>query len=167
MSESPTRSHRRTAARLILGTLATCVALGLVGGAVWRLLAPTGPVVPQDGYLFAVENPELIAGQDVVFALVTGFAGLAVGFWVVLRSYDRPVQRLLAALAGGLLGAVVTWQVGRALGPDLRTGAGEDPVPSPLDLHALGLLGAWPALTAVAVFLGLFLTAMRDPRSQQ
>ena len=147
--------------------MATSVTLGLVGGVVWRLLAPMGPVVPQDGYLFAVENPELVAGQDVVFALVTGLVGLAVGVWVVLRSYDRPVQRLLAALGGGLLGAVVTWQVGRALGPHLPARAGENPVPSPLDLHALALLGAWPALTAVAVFLGLFLTAIGDSRSQQ
>jgi hypothetical protein len=136
--------------------VAACLALGLVAGVVWWWLAPTGDVVLQDGSLFAVEDPEVLAGQDVIFALVTAVAGVAVGVWVSARSDDRPVQRLAAALPAGQLGALVAWQIGRLLGPDVPTDPGVDAFPAPLDLHALGLLATWPALTATVVFVGLF-----------
>lgn len=148
--------------------MAVCLALGLVAGLVWWWLAPTGDVVLQDGSLFSVEDPEVLAGQDVVFALLTAVAGIAVGLWVSIRSDDRPVHRLATALPAGLLGALVAWQVGRVLGPDVPADPGLDPFPAPLDLHSLGLLVAWPALTATVVFVGLFvaggLTGSRSRR---
>lgn len=161
MSDSRFERH---GLRVAVVTAAACLLLGLVVGVAWWWLAPTGEVIPQPEFLFSVDDPELAAGQDAVFALLTGAAGVLVGLWVAARSASWPVQRAVGALVGGVAGAVAAWQLGGLLGPDgVATGpdvTGSAAVPSPLQLHALGLLGVWPAVTATVAFVALLVVAL-------
>jgi hypothetical protein len=156
-------SQTSSRVRIAVGTLAGFALLGAGAGVLWNLLAPSGTVIAQPGYLFAVGDPELLAGQDGVYALLTGALGLGTGFWVALSSPALPLLRPISAVLGSLLGSVVAWQVGRLLGPDTphvtRTGAAT-PVPAPLDLHAIGLLGVWPVLTATVAFVVLLAASL-------
>jgi hypothetical protein len=154
----------RRGLRVAVVTALACLLLGLLIGLAWWWLAPTGDVIAQPGFLFAVDDPELAAGQDGVFALLTGAAGAGVGLWVAVRSASWPVHRAVGALVGGAAGAVAAWQLGGLLGPDpVATGpdvTAGTAVPSPLQLHALGLLGVWPAVTATVAFVALLVVAL-------
>ncbi|MFP5345729.1 MAG: DUF2567 domain-containing protein [Actinomycetes bacterium] len=155
---APSSSAGGTSRRVTVVTLATCLVLAVLLGLAWWALAPRGDVVPQQGYLFAVDDPELLAGQDSVFALLSALAGVLLGGWVGLRPSAEPVARVCAAVLGSGVGAFVAWQVGRFLGPpgvSARPRASPHAVPAPLDLHALGALVVWPAFTAGAAFVVL------------
>ena len=146
-----------------MGAVAGCLVLSLWLGAAWWGLAPKGDVLARDGYLLAVDDPELLAGQDVVFGVLSLVLGVAVGVWLAARSAQAPLARSAGAVLGSALGSLIGWRIGRFLGPD-AIGAGADAAsPAPLDVHALGLLAVWPATTAVVGFLGMLVLAWRHP----
>ncbi|HEX5510417.1 MAG TPA: hypothetical protein VFX41_01765 [Actinomycetales bacterium] len=154
----------RGGSRSTVGVVVGCLLLGVVAGVVWWALAPKGRVLAQPGYLLPLDNPELQAGQDVTFATVTAVAGLLVAAWTVRRPAAVGTKDVLTAVLAGVPGAVLAWQAGRLLGPPAPstgpTAGGGDPVPAPLDVHALGLVGLWPAVTATVLFAVLLASAL-------
>ena len=122
----PTRAELATALAALLGLALAGALLGLL----WEQLAPRLAFrVDQPGRaLPVVPEAEEYVAADGRFVLLTLAAGIVAGLacWLVRRSRGPLV--LLALAAGGLLGAVLTWRVGVALG----TGY------SPADLQQVG-----------------------------
>ncbi|GAB2683438.1 hypothetical protein [Thalassiella azotivora] len=148
------------------GTLALCLLLGPVVGALWWALSPDGDAVARQGLLLSVGDPELFATRDAVMAGLGAAAGLVVGLRVVAAALSRspvePVAHAVAAVAGGFLGSALAWATGHLLGPGGPVGT--EPVPAPLDVQALGVLGVWPTTTALVGFAVLLAVTVVAPR---
>ena len=148
----------------------TVLVLALAGvgyGALWAALSPSDTLeVRDDGvYLVAVQGEGRI-GSQMVFAGI----GIAVGLVAAVRCWRRarlPIPMTAALTVGGLLCALVAWQVGLLLGPadidpDAAVGSLLD---APLVIDAYGVLLA-AALGAVGTWaLLLFLAEDHDQRA--
>jgi len=145
------------------GRRAAVIALVLAGlgpavGWLWWRVAPVAQLrIETDGGFYTELQPQQFVAADgwftVLTAVVGGLAGLVV--WWLLRR--RPYAAVSGLAVGGVLGAVVAWRVGVALGRvDLAALAGA-PVGTvsdvPLRLGSPGLLAA----EAVAAMLGWLL----------
>jgi len=140
---------------------------GVGYGALWAALSPTDTLeVRDDGvYLLAVQGEGRI-GSQLVFAAI----GVAVGLLAAVRCWRRarfPIPMTAALAVGGLLSALVAWQVGLLLGPadiDPEAAVGSL-LDAPLVIDAYGVLLA-TALGAVGAWaLLLFLTEDQDQRA--
>ena len=145
----------RTAYRVLALSLLTGPAVGVV----WWLVTPLPRAVKRaDGVYFAHAGEAAIAA-DGWFAVCTLVAGALAGLLVGLLLRRDRMHALAALAVGGLVGAVIAWQVGALLGPDpfldqaeaLRAGTEFD---GPLRLSALGVLMVWP-ISAVILFFGV------------
>ncbi|MFC7216684.1 DUF2567 domain-containing protein [Streptomyces polyrhachis] len=141
---------------------------GLLLGYLWELLAPRVPLIVRAGnVLLADSEAEHAVAIDGTFALL----GLAFGaLWaagVFLWRRRGGVPYVLALAVGGLLGALLAWQVGVWLGPteDVVAHAravGEGKIfDAPLQLKAKTALLAWPL---GAMLVQLLLTGLFGPR---
>ncbi|MDN4612040.1 hypothetical protein [Arthrobacter burdickii] len=127
--------------------LGSTILLGVLVGASWWLLAPTGRLfgdpVSADQWLL----------RDLTLAGLELVAGIAVGTVVALRlGLPGVVPRILAAVGGSILGSLLALVVGEGLahyvGPH-----GRDDVPgSAFLLQSYGALAVWPAVAAVIIF---------------
>lgn len=110
----PSRVELRTVAALLAGL----AAVGALLGVLWEQLAPRlAYLVDQPGRaLPVVPEAEEYVAADGRFVLLTLAAGVVAGLacWFVKRARGPVV--LVGLAAAGLLGAVVTWRVGLALG---------------------------------------------------
>jgi hypothetical protein len=138
--------------------LAVC---GLVLGLLWVWLAPRIPLI-SDGSAVYLKNSEgeQAIGADGWFALMgLGFGVLtaAAVFW-----WRRAggVAVVVGLAVGAVLGSVIAWRLGVALGPTQNVVAHAKAVGpnkvfyAPLELRAKGALLAWP-VAAMATFLAL------------
>jgi hypothetical protein len=155
---------RAVLAGLIVAVVAS-VLLGLLGGLIWHVVAPS-PVLQQVGAGTAeVVNPETRAfiGADGWFCAVGAVAGLLagiIGYWIGIARRG-PVTRA-AVTIGLILGAVagsftMLW-LGQEIGlsayqhqlADAATGA---TYTASLTLGAKSALAFWPLLTSVVIVL--------------
>ncbi|MFJ3159458.1 DUF2567 domain-containing protein [Streptomyces kanasensis] len=150
--------------------LAVAVA-GFALGLLWLWLAPRIPLV-SDGtaVLLTDSEGEGAVGTDGVFLLL-GLAFGAVSAPAVFLLQRRGGIAVVVGLAlGGVLGSVLGWGTGTLLGPThdvvARARAVGEGVTfdAPLELHAYGVLLAWP-VAAMAVHLAL--TALFTPREPE
>lgn len=156
--------------RAVLVGLAVTVT-GLLLGLAWLWLAPRVPLV-SDGKAVYLENTEgeHAVGADGTFVLL-GLALGAVWALLVFLLFRRGGVPLVAALAvGGLLGSVIAWRLGVALGPTTDVVAHAREVgkgvtfDGPLQLRAKGALLAWPT---AAMLVHLALTGLFGPRDPE
>lgn len=148
------------AGHIRIGVLATLViaVLGVPAGFLWAAVAPrTGYVVVHGATLLADPETQTLIAADGWFAALTAAAGLLCGAAAYVLAGRLGEPGLLGGLAAGAVGAaVVAWRVGHLAGLShyrhtlaaARDGA---TVHAPLDLHAAGVIVAWP-LVAVVVF---------------
>ena len=163
---APDRAELRQAAL-------TAVLVGLGGallGPLWLWLAPRVPLI-SDGeavYLQHTEGEEAIGADGTFILLALAFG--AVSALLVFLFVRRGGAPLVVGLAlGGLLGSVLAWRFGVALGPPSDVAAharevGEGAVfDAPLELRAKGALVVWPvgAMLVHLAMTGLF--GPRDP----
>jgi len=137
------------------------VLLGLLVGAAWWLLAPTGPVVLlQGGAVLSQVDPEQSAAQDGVLVVLGAGAGLLCGLVAAARPGASPTRRSLLVVSGCLLGSALAAAVGSLLGPPSvasQLAAGATPAEglvSPLVAHSTGVLLVWPAVSALVMCAG-------------
>ncbi|MFC9245432.1 ABC transporter permease [Streptomyces sp. NPDC057136] len=146
---------------------------GVLLGLLWLWLAPRVPLISDDTAVFLKNSEsEEAVGADGTFVL------LALAFGVVAASAVFFYRRrggilLVAGLAlGGLLGSLLAWGIGVWFGPSSDVVARAREVgkgvtfDAPLELHATGVVLAWP-IVAMLVHLGLTtLFAPRDPEPE-
>lgn len=161
------RKTAPSAGRAAVETVVISVAVGLLVGVAWRLIAPEVVVEVTDGNtaLLPLEARRLFT-VDAWFAILGGVAGLLVTLVMFTRHRHRhrPLATLAGLVAGGVLGSFVAWRLGRLLGPeplDQRVADAADGarLPLQLDLEATGVLLVWPVVAVVAV---LVITALSD-----
>jgi hypothetical protein len=105
---------------------------GVLLAVVWRLLAPHTAKLGDEQ-----EANAAVDGTLVLLGLVAGGLTAAVAlYW----PGPDPLARIVTAIIGSLLGAVISWQLGDLLGtPHLR---------------AIGAAFVWPMATAAVLFIG-------------
>lgn len=158
------------ARRVVAETVLISVALGLAVGLVWWLVAPEVSVGVRSGQsvLIAAEARNLF-GVDGSFAAVGAVAGLLLGTAMFARHREHPTAVLVGLVLGGVVGSLLAWQVGSALGPgplgERMDGAADGvTLPIPLDLEATGVLLFWPIAAVVAMLVLGALTRPLQPR---
>ncbi|MQY16761.1 hypothetical protein SRB5_69640 [Streptomyces sp. RB5] len=164
------RGMRSELVEAVLLALAVAVS-GALLGFLWEKLATPVPLVARDGnVLLADSEAEHAIAIDGTFALLAlGMGALwAAGVFVWRRRGGVPL--VLALALGGVLGAVVAWQLGEWMGPTddivaAAKAAGEGHTfGAPLRLGAKTALLAWPV---GAMFVHLVLTGLFGPRDPQ
>jgi len=154
--------------------LVLCVVLGLVGGLVWYLVAPTPAFLVEGGQLmYRKELPGEYVAMDGWFAVIGAVAGLLVAV-VVLRRGPLTMARVVAVPLAGLLGAWVMWRLGAALAPassGLNADAGSLPsgtvLHGKLDLNAKGVLLIWPVVSLLVLTFALAFSGRAEPEPAQ
>ena len=141
---------------LAAGVLSVLLAL------LWLAIAPTPAVRVAGEVVVSDAVPEFAAAQDSLFALLAIGAGLVHGV-VALAVGRARLAVMLVAVAAGAAGSLVAWRLGVLLGPAplavQRVSGGA--LVAPLALQALGVLGLWPAVAALTVFVGLLPGGLR------
>jgi hypothetical protein len=154
-------------------TATAVAAAGAPLGVLWRLLAPTVPMVDAGAGGILVNDPspeEFIAAEGWFTLLGLGFGVLvAVVAWLVLRRHRGP-GLVAGVTAGTLAAAVVAWQLGRRIGLGAysawrHTATSGATFAAPPDLHAYGTLLV-PAFAA-AIVLTLLAGWSNDPDLDQ
>ncbi len=159
----PTRPER-TVALAVVGAL---VVLGALLAPLWERLAPRLPFrVDEPGRALPVfPAAEEYVAADGWFVLVTLAAGIVAGLGCWLLRSSRGPLVLFALVAGGLLGALVTWRLGLRLGPGYRP---EDlqvvgrTVYQPLTLRAEAALVVEPIAALLVYLLAVGFSARND-----
>ncbi len=157
----------RPAIRAAAFTVWVLALAGVGYGALWAALSPSETLeVRDDGVYLLLAQGEGRIGSQLVFAGI----GVAVGLLAAVRCWRRarfPIPMTAALTVGGLLAALVAWQVGLLLGPadiDPEAAVGSL-LDAPLVIDAYGVLLA-AALGAVGTWaLLLFLTEDQDQRA--
>lgn len=169
------RPPRRPGVEIRLGVLVALgsVLLGLAVGLLWLWLAPKVPLYADSKAVY-LKDPEgeQRAAADGVFVLLGLGAGAATALTAFLptRARGGGIAVAVGLAVGGLLGSVLAWRLGMALGPtrDMVAHArqvGEGKVfYAALELGAKGALLVWP-MAAMVVLLGL--TALFGKREPQ
>jgi hypothetical protein len=152
------------------------LALGLAVGLAWLWLVPEVRLrVSGDGaFLDEVEGGRVFA-RDGWFAVLAGVAGVCTALAGWFRHRGEPVPLILGLAIAGLLGTVLAWRLGVALGPDpvadQRASLPEgQPLQAPLRIDAPGVLFTWSIASIATVFVitlvpALFQTLIqRGPR---
>jgi hypothetical protein len=158
------RSELRTGLVVVAGSLLAAVPVGIL----WYVVAPLQSLVTRaDGVFLTGGETEVAIAADGWFAVCSATAGLVVVLVVFARMRRARMGPLLGLVVGGLVGAMVAWRIGAALGPagiresvkGLAPGTRFD---GPLTLSARGVLVAWPLASTVAYFA---LTAGLEPKA--
>jgi hypothetical protein len=144
-----------------IGVAATLLiaVLGLPVGSLWTAIAPRTTYVIAGGKAAFLGDPEAqtMIAADGWFAAVTAAAGLVCGVVAYVLAGRLREKGLLAGLAaGGTAAALLAWWLGHRIGlsafhHQLRTGRDGTTARAALQLHAAGVVVAWP-LIAVLVF---------------
>jgi hypothetical protein len=157
------RSELRTGLVVVAGSLVAAVLVGIL----WRVITPLPHLVTRaDGVYLTGGEDEVAVAADGWFAICSATVGLVCALVVFARMRQARLGPLLGLALGGLLGAVLAWRLGVALGPgnlrDTAKGlATNTEFDGPLKLSARGVLFAWPLTSTVAYFA---LTAGLEPK---
>ena len=147
MTADPARgTERAERASLARWALAPAAAGPLVGLAWW--LAAPGGILHGEGTDYRTWDE-----RDLVLAALGAAAGVVIAV-VLSAGRRRPglPDRGLAALAGSVVGSGLAWLAGTLLGRLVGARGVDASVPgSEFGIHAVSVLAAWPAITALAV----------------
>lgn len=158
---------------VVLGAAMAGVALGVVMGVAWWLLAPTEVWMKIEGGLGAAQlNSTSWFGADGWFLVLGAVGGVMLALAVWRWARPQPVSAVVGVVLGSALLAVVAWSVGGLLGPpdpnsvsdSLAVGA---TVEGSLGLRAMGVLLV-PMVSALVVLIVLLsLARVRDDEPPQ
>ncbi|MGW0858246.1 hypothetical protein, partial [Streptomyces sp. NPDC002690] len=168
--QSPPPPARAGARTEVVRAAAVTVVLAVAGvalGLLWLWLSPRIPLISDETavYLKDSEGEEAI-GADGTFALLGAGFGIVSAVVVYLLRRSGGIPTVVALALGGLLGGLLAWWLGAALGPTSDVvahakAAGQGVAfDAPLELNAKGALLAWPV---AAMVVHLILTAVFTP----
>lgn len=135
---------------------------GILVGAAWWLLAPGGAFFGNgtDYTIWPV--------RDFTLGGLGTLAGLATAVTLLPRAQQRgSMAKLFAALAGGLLGSVIAWQLGLFAGHVFHPQPANVPSLSiAFSLRAPSILLIWPFVTALVIFAYTLVGQLFAPASR-
>jgi hypothetical protein len=146
--------------QLRIGAAATLViaVLGVPAGLLWTTVAPrTTYVIAGGKALLGDPESQTLIAADGWFAVLTAVAGALCGVVAyVLAGRLREIGLLAALGVGGAAAGLIAWGVGSLIGRSsfqhqVRTAHDGATAKGALDLHAAGVVIAWP-LIAIVVF---------------
>ncbi|TGA98572.1 hypothetical protein, partial [Streptomyces palmae] len=148
--------------------------LGAVMGLLWLWLAPHVQLIADKQAIY-IKNPEgeNAIGADGTFVLLGLGMGLLTAVAVFLFRRRGGIALVLGLALGGILGSVLAWRLGVALGPesDIRAHARQVgpgvTFDKPLELAAKGALLAWSVAAMLVHLLLTWTLGPRDPEPQQ
>jgi len=150
--------------RAVLITCALFVLAGVLGGWLWSEFAdPPAFEVLRHGAIMGEEAAGQQFGVDVTYAVVGLALSVPLGLLTGWRWHRVGWPQAVACAVGAGIAAVVAWRLGIVLGPSnpsdlISSAAVHDLLPEQLDVHAKGMLLAWPVgalvgfISAVWVF---------------
>jgi hypothetical protein len=147
------------AGQLRIGAAAALViaVLGVPAGLLWTTVAPrTTYVIAGGKALLGDPESQTLIAADGWFAVLTAAAGLLCGVVAyVLAGRLRELGLLGALGAGGVAAGLIAWWVGSMVGRSsfqhaVRTARDGTAAKGALDLHAAGVVIAWPLIAVVA-----------------
>lgn len=164
----PARAEARAEVVRAAAVTVVLAVAGVALGLLWLWLSPRIPLISDATavYLKDSEGEEAI-GADGTFALLGAGFGVVSAVVVYLLRRDGGIPAVVALALGGLLGGLLAWWLGAALGPTSDVvahakAAGQGVTfDAPLNLNAKGALLAWPV---AAMVVHLILTAAFTPR---
>jgi hypothetical protein len=151
---------------IVRAVVVTCVLFavaGAIAGWLWAELAdPPAYEVLRAGAIMGEEQAGREFGVDVTYALIALAFAVPIGLLTGWRWHRVGWPQVLAAAGGAAIASVVAWQLGVQLGPSdpadaLSTAQVGDLLPEQLDVHAMGLLLAWPMGALVGVIIAVLL----------
>ncbi|MGI5351855.1 hypothetical protein ACQEU8_27260 [Streptomyces sp. CA-250714] len=142
--------------------------VGVLMGLLWLWLAPRVPMYAY-GKIAVPKHPEgeEAIGAEGVFTLLGLAFGVVTGLAVFLLRRKGGVGLVVGLGVGGVLGSLLAWRAGVLFGPETDLSAAAQAAgkgatfDAPLELHAYGVLLAWPF---AAVLVHLLVTALFGPR---
>jgi hypothetical protein len=149
---------------VVRAVVVTCVAFavaGVLGGWLWAQLAdPPAYEVLRAGAIMGEEQAGREFGVDVTYALIGLGLAIPLGLLAGWRWHRVGWPEVLAAAGGAGIAAVVAWQLGVWWGPDdpvglLSAAQPGDLLSDQLDVHAKGLLLAWPVGALIGVIIAV------------
>jgi hypothetical protein len=131
--------------------------LGVPVGLLWTVIAPRTAYVIVGGKAF-IGDPEAqtLIAADGWYATLAAATGLLCGLTAYLLAGRLKESGLLAGLAlGGSAAALIAWRLGHLFGASafrhqVRTARDGTTAKAALDLHAAGVVIAWPLIALVA-----------------
>lgn len=149
--------------RAVVVTCLAYAAVGVLAAWLWSQWAdpPAYHVFP-DATLMDEEAAARQFGVDLDYALIALGLAAPVGFVTGWRWHRVGWPQVLAVAGGAGLAALIAWKLGIALGPDApeETAAfarvGDD-IPERLDVHADGLMAAWPIGALIGLIAAVLL----------
>jgi len=151
---------------VVRAVVITCVLFafaGLLGAWLWAEFAdPPVFEVVRNGAIMGEEEAGRQFGVDVTFAWVSVVLAAPLGLLTGWRWHRVGWPQALACAAGAGIAAVIAWRVGILLGPDdpaslLSAASVGDQLPQRLDVHAEGMLLAWPVAALVGFIVAVLL----------
>lgn len=158
----------RTTARPVATAILASLFIGVVVGIVWLIIAPRPELVARSGRLTdAVSYPQAYIGADAWLGLLCAAAGFGLAVVGFVRWYPRTPDAALVGLAiGGIVGSLVAWRLGVAIGGEpVAVPAEGVVVAGPLELRSYGVLLFWPTWVAI-VGLGVGVSRRRKHRRE-
>lgn len=154
--------------RYLLRVVAACAGIGVGIGLLWWRLAPRELMKVIGGKAYpAGYQPRAFIASEVLLVALLAAAGLIVTSWLIVRRREQPFAVLVASGLGGLLAAVIAWQIGTRIGAfDLAALAAGSPdmtlVEAPLTMRMYADLLAWPLAASFVVLLATLIDWWRD-----
>jgi hypothetical protein len=131
--------------------------LGVPVGLLWVAAAPrTTYLIAGGRALLADPETQTLIAADGWFAVLTAVAGLLCGVaGYILAGRLGELSLLPGLAAGGIAAAIASWRLGHLIGAPafhhlLRTARDGTAAKGVLDLHAVGVVVAWPLAAVVA-----------------
>ena len=139
---------------------------GVGAGLVWLAFAPRAQIrVAADGSGYFVDpSPHEYIYADLLYAAICAVVAVVAAVVVRRRVRDYPVAAVTGLAVGGMLAAIIAWQVGKIFAP-LDRAAAQSAKPGTiildaLDLGAKGLLLVLPVV-ALGTWLAIDLVTIR------
>lgn len=156
--------ERVGAARWSLAVLLAMVAMGLVGGLLWSMLAdPPGYTVSRQSASMGQSESGKQFGVEVMYGSIASVLGLVAGLVAGWRLARYGWVLALTLTLGGIAAALSSLLTGRWLGPPdpsdvISSAAVGTVVPVQLTVESTGLLLTWPvaALVGLVLMVGVF-----------
>jgi len=168
VEQEPAEEPSWPAGRLVVVYLAGLVAVGLLGGLLWHLLAtpPSYTIGDDRGAIITERGLSQVFAMDIWYIIISLLLAIAFGVFSMWLFHWVGWPVALIAMAGAVLAGIVCWQFGHLLGPrDFAVRVSQanpgDRVPMDLDLHSAALVLVWPFAVNVPILLWSLWSAVR------